>query len=95
MTPTPLADPSDGLLDVCVIKKAGPVRVLRCLLKFMKGRHLELDFVRYFKTRALTIESPEPTEVQLDGEIIETLPARYEIKPASLRVIAGKQPPKG
>jgi YegS/Rv2252/BmrU family lipid kinase len=87
MTPTPLASPLDGLFDVCVVRKVGMLKVLYCLSKFMKGTHLELDFVRYYKTRSLTIQSGKPIPVQLDGEIIETLPARYELKPASLQVI--------
>ena len=42
---TPDADPSDGLLDVCLIRKVGLVKFLRHVPKVLSGRHVGLPEV--------------------------------------------------
>ena len=90
---TPEADPSDGLLDVCLIRKVGLLQFLVDVPKVLKGTHGELEEVSLFRTQRLTIRCADrPLVLQLDGELRE--PHRREIEvtlePRRLRVLVGR-----
>lgn len=90
---TPQADPTDGLLDVCLIRKVGLWTFLRAVPKVMKGTHATLDEVAMFRTRSVTIRSAgAPLVVQLDGELREPGLNEVEvtIEPKRLRVLVGR-----
>ncbi len=90
---TPQADPMDGLLDVCLIRKVGLMTFLRAVPKVMKGTHATLDEVAMFRTRSVTIRSSgAPLVVQLDGELREPGLNEVEvtIEPKRLRVLVGR-----
>ncbi len=68
--PVPDADPTDGLLDVLVIKKVSRLKVPTVIGKFKAGRFRELpSLVRHYKTDKLRIVCHKPTCVNLDGEL--------------------------
>jgi len=74
----------DGLLDVIMVEKLHPFRRLRWLPVIEKGKHLELPFIKYFRTKKLIITSEQPMDTHLDGEYysakrleIEVLPGKY------------------
>jgi diacylglycerol kinase (ATP) len=94
---TPDADPSDGLLDVCLIRKVGLVRFLLHVPKVLQGRHTGLSEVTMFRCASVTIRSTErPLLLHLDGEVRE--PAAREIEvtlaPRRLRVLVGRGAPR-
>lgn len=66
---TPLANPVDGLLDVCLVKKISKLKVLRILPLAIFGKHIKNKSVMYFKTDSLYIESNNPIFIHADGEI--------------------------
>lgn len=68
--PVPEADPTDGLLDVLLVKKVSRLQVLKIIRKYKSGRYRELkDLVRHYQTKELTILCDKPTPVNLDGEL--------------------------
>ena len=68
----PNADPSDGRLDVCVIRKVTVPRFLLALPRVMRGTHGTMREVALYQTRAVTIRSfEEPLLLHLDGELRE------------------------
>ena len=68
--PVPEADPTDGLMDVLVIKKVSRLKVAAVIGKFKDGKFRELpDLVQHFKTKALRIICDKPTSINLDGEL--------------------------
>ncbi|OGT99510.1 MAG: hypothetical protein A2085_06105 [Gemmatimonadetes bacterium GWC2_71_10] len=90
---TPQADPADGALDVCVIRKVSLLTFLRAVPRVMKGTHGDLDQVTMFRSREVTIRSPNgPLVVQMDGELRE--PGLSEvtvtIEPARLSVLVAR-----
>jgi diacylglycerol kinase (ATP) len=90
---TPSADPADGLLDVCAIRKVGLWRFLTAVPKVLKGTHTQLDEVSMFRTRRVTIRCDErPLVLHLDGEPRE--PGLHEVEvtvePARLTVLVGR-----
>lgn len=86
----PLADPTDGLLDVCIIRDVTRLTVLSVLAKFVKGKHVGLPIVSYFKTREITVLSEPESRLQLDGEIVSGTPVTFSIRPGALLVKMGK-----
>ena len=68
--PVPDADPTDGLLDVLVIKKVSRLQVAQVIGKYKNGRYKELKhLVRHFRTDKLRILCDKPTAINLDGEL--------------------------
>ena len=92
MNVAPKADPSDGLLDICVISDVTRLTVISVLSKFIKGRHLALPMVKYFKTTQISVESERPLQLQLDGEVIGSTPVTFKVLPKALLIKTGKTP---
>ncbi|MGN0978648.1 MAG: diacylglycerol/lipid kinase family protein [Faecousia sp.] len=68
--PVPEADPTDGALDVLLVKKVRRLQVPGIIGKYKNGRYRELpEFVRYFKTDSLKITCDRPNAINLDGEL--------------------------
>ena len=68
--PVPEADPTDGLLDVLLIKKVSRLQVAQVIGKYKAGRYLELpNLVRHIKTDRIVIRCDGPTAINLDGEL--------------------------
>ncbi len=90
---TPQADPSDGLLDVCLIRKVGLLKFLKYVPRVLKGTHTQLDEVAMFRTPSLRIRSTEaPLLLHLDGELREPEPREIEVtlEPKRLRALVGR-----
>jgi len=83
----PDADPSDGLLDVCMVR-AVPRRVAGVLFaRLLLGRHTAHPAVRIARTRTLRIETDEPRPLYADGEPFGTTPATIAVSPGALRLL--------
>ena len=68
--PGPTADPTDGVLDVLLVKKVSRLKVAAVIGKYKSGRYKELpDIVRHVQTREITILCDKPTSINLDGEL--------------------------
>ena len=68
--PVPTADPSDGILDVLLVKKVSRLQVPGLIGKYKAGRYAELPHVvRHIRTDCITIRCDRPTPVNLDGEL--------------------------
>jgi len=87
----PAADPADGLLDVCLIRKVGLATFLKSVPRVMKGTHGALNEVAMYRSREVTIRSGDgsPLALQLDGELREPRVAEVTvgIEPRALRVM--------
>ncbi len=82
----PSADPTDGLLDVCVITYMSKLRALTMIPRVMRGRHLVHPQVHFVRTRRYTLSSEEPLELWADGERVAATPAIIEVVPAAISV---------
>ena len=84
--PVPEADPTDGLLDVLLVKKVTRAQVPDAITKYKNGRYKELPhLVRHFKTKELTIRCDKPVPVNVDGEAIHAQTVHLSIAPEKLR----------
>jgi len=68
----PDADPADGKLDVCLIRRVSLPRFLLAIPRVMRGTHGRMREVALVRTAELVIRSPEgPLLLHLDGELRE------------------------
>jgi diacylglycerol kinase (ATP) len=86
---TPDADPSDGLFDVCMIRRVGMWSFLRYLPRVVAGTHASLPPVSLFQTARLRLATPGvPLLAHLDGELrhYDTDELELTVLPSALRV---------
>ncbi len=82
IAPEALAD--DGLFDVILVDAIKPFKRLKYLPVIEKGKHLDLPFIQYFKTKKITIESDDLMDIHLDGEYYSDDKVVVEILPGKL-----------
>ncbi len=89
----PSADPGDGRLDVCLVRRVSLPRFLLAVPRVMRGTHTSMREVTMVQTRTVTIRSLDgPLLVHLDGELREPGVAQctVRIEPARLRVLVAR-----
>lgn len=68
--PVPEADPTDGKLDVLLVKKVSLLQVPGIIGMYKNGRWRELpDIIRHYRTDRVRILCDEPSPINLDGEL--------------------------
>lgn len=83
----PQARFDDGLFDVVVIRgEGGKGRLLRHLPKLYAGAHLTLPDVVSTRGRVVEATSAEDVPIEIDGEPLGYLGARFECLPGALRL---------
>ena len=84
--PVPDADPTDGLMDVLVIRDVSRLKVLTVIGKFKDGHYKQFpDLIRHFRTNRLKITCDGPTPINLDGELRTATEVVFEIAKEKLR----------
>ena len=84
--PVPTADPSDGLLDVLLVKKVTRAQVPLVIGKYKAGRYAELPhLVRHLQTDKLTIRCDAPTPINLDGELRTAREVNFRVSEKKIR----------
>jgi diacylglycerol kinase (ATP) len=68
----PDADPADGKLDICLIRRVSLPRFLLAIPRVIRGTHGRMKEVTIFRTAQLRIRTPAvPLLLHLDGELRE------------------------
>jgi len=83
----PMADNSDGQLELVIADPVSRLRIISLLPKLIKGVHIGADEVSHASVRRVTIEATEDVPSHLDGEVgapasrfeIEILPAALDL----------------
>ena len=84
--PVPTADPSDGMLDVLLIKKVSRLKVAAVVGKYKNGLYEQYpDLIRHIRTDKLTIVCDKETPINLDGELRTAQTAEFSIAKEKLR----------
>jgi diacylglycerol kinase (ATP) len=85
----PEAKVDDGRFHLCVVDQVGKLTVLRILPRVFSGTHAKHPAVRIVTSPTVEIETPDgPQWICADGETLGQTPARFEIRPGALKVIA-------
>jgi len=92
----PDADPTDGLLDVCVVGEVGRLSLLRSFAKVRTGAHLDHPDVLMFRAATVGIEplDAEPG-LRADGEPFGSLPCPLPARPGAVWVAGARPTPPG
>ena len=80
----PEADPTDGVIDVCVIGDLGRLDLLRSLQQVRTGRHVDHPKVAMYRAGVVGVEGVGP--VRADGEPLGDLPVVLRADPGALLV---------
>jgi diacylglycerol kinase (ATP) len=83
----PDAEMGDSLLDLVIVGDMGKLEFLKEFPKVYKGTHITLPKVTMKKGTDITIESPEPTLVYADGELLGECPASFRVVPGALSIV--------
>ena len=84
--PVPEADPTDGLMDVLVVKKVSRLQVAAIVGKYKDGRYKELSHVTtHYRTDRVRIRCDKSTAINLDGEIRFAEEALFRIADEKIR----------
>ncbi|HZS03813.1 MAG TPA: diacylglycerol kinase family protein [Blastocatellia bacterium] len=87
-TLTPGARLEDDKLDVCIFNSHSRFDYLGYAALAVTGRHRNCKNVTYLEAQSVSVSSDQETFVQLDGELVGSLPMRFEIVPRALSVVA-------
>jgi YegS/Rv2252/BmrU family lipid kinase len=82
----PEAVPDDGFFDVLLIGDITKRDLALTLPKVYRGTHLPHPKAEAFRCRTVTVDSPAPLPIELDGEQPGTTPVRFEVVPGALRL---------
>ena len=80
----PGADPTDGLLDVCIVGDVRRLELLRSFQKVKTGSHIDHPGVTMFRASEVAVEGGG--YVRADGEAFGGLPISLRVAPAALHV---------
>jgi YegS/Rv2252/BmrU family lipid kinase len=83
----PGADPDNHTLNVIMIEHLPIRRLLRSAFYPALGVHRKIHGFRTMQVSRLRVQTKQPMDVTLDGEIGGKLPGTFEVVPAGLRVI--------
>ncbi len=82
----PMAKPDDGLLEAIVIGDVGARQILSKIRTFFSGTYLKIPKVQHYSARTVEVVGPENVYLELDGDMVGTLPATFSIAPAALQL---------
>ena len=85
MKAVPGARVDDGLFDVVIVKPVRRAAIPPLIAFFIAGLHIRIGFARLVRCRRLVLRRVGMT-VNLDGELLPTDEARFELLPAALCV---------
>jgi len=90
MLVAPMAQPDDGRFEVIIIKNTTRRKFLRSLPLVYRGEHIYIDEVEHFSGKILEIRSASSIMMEMDGELVGRLPAKFEIRHEAIEVISKK-----
>jgi diacylglycerol kinase (ATP) len=85
----PNAVMNDGLLDVCIVEALSKPAFLRAFPRVFLGSHTTHPKVRMRTGTRVQVEANRRVLVYADGELVGSLPAIFEVRPAALPVVVG------
>jgi YegS/Rv2252/BmrU family lipid kinase len=93
MMVAPNAEVDDGVFDVVALGDFHFGDLLKSGRRIYRGSHLTMDKVTSRRARTVDAEPIEPgaiVELDVDGECLGKLPARFELVPGALAMVVGR-----
>ncbi len=83
----PDAKMTDGLLDLCFVRRLSKLKLLALFSLVYWGRHTRLPYVSIRRGERFFLETERPTALFADGEYVCETPVEIAVLPRALRVI--------
>ncbi|RMG57621.1 MAG: diacylglycerol kinase family lipid kinase [Bacteroidetes bacterium] len=83
----PRSDPNDGLFDLTIIAAMSPWRVLLNVFRLFDGSIYQHPLAHHHRATTIWLEAVPGSQLELDGELVGQLPARFELVPDALRLV--------
>jgi diacylglycerol kinase (ATP) len=80
---------NDGLLDVCIVEALSKPAFLKAFPRVFLGSHTTHPKVHMRTGTRVQVEANRRVLVYADGELVGSLPAIFEVRPAALPVVVG------
>jgi len=87
LKPAPDAQLDDGLFDIVLLGDFTSLEAVSKLGRLRKGTHLDDPKVSFWRGRTVVASSEEAQLVEMEGEVVGRLPARFEILPKAMNLI--------
>lgn len=81
----PDADPADALLDVVLIPKLSAAELALLAAEIILGKHFSSSTVIFRRARKVSVRSRPGMWFNVDGELVGSVPAMFQILPRALR----------
>jgi YegS/Rv2252/BmrU family lipid kinase len=82
----PMADISDGLLDVCILGDLSNFEMIRAVPGVFKGKHVTNPKFTHFTATAISVSTQYPARIQADGELFKYTPVTIDVLPGALQI---------
>lgn len=76
----------DGLFDVLVMGDFDRSEFFSNIWRVYRGTHLTHPKIRHLRAQTVTVDSPAPLLLEVDGELAGVAPATFTLLPGALRV---------
>jgi diacylglycerol kinase family enzyme len=76
--------PNDGLLEITLLKSAGPLKTMRSMRKYSLGEKPSNCVI--LKAKKITLQSDDPIWIQADGEFMHDNNFTFELVPGSVQI---------
>jgi diacylglycerol kinase (ATP) len=83
------ADPADGLLDLAVIEAGPRLQLIRRAYGMRRGTIGRQEGVTTARCGAIEVVAAERTPFNVDGEVVESGPARFSVEPRAFGLVVG------
>ena len=89
----PLAELSDGQMDLVLIPSVPRMQMLGMIDCYRRGKHLDTyDFIHFERCRRVRILADKPVLMNLDGEILRLCSPTVSVEPGALRLVIPREP---
>lgn len=85
---SPDSQPDDGLFGTFICSGVSVFDFIRYSETLKKGKHVRIPEIMYNEAKAIELTSSQTVPVEADGEILGYLPAKIEMLPLHLKVLA-------
>jgi diacylglycerol kinase (ATP) len=83
----PTAEIDDGLLDVVLVEHVSRLEFIRSFPKVLRGTHTDHPAVRTWRGAEVTVETPQPSPVLVDGDLRCQTPLHVRVSPGRARLL--------
>lgn len=87
MMQLPAADPSDGLLDMTIIRRISKYRVIKNLKTLFNGTLYDVREVVHSRGKKIKVECDRDIILEADGEILGNTPFEFQIIEKGIKVV--------